>query len=344
MSPEPVSPEPVLPDPLRLAFLGTPDFARTALEALLGAGHTVAAVYCQPPRPAGRGHKEQHTPVHAFAAARGLEVRTPRTLRTPEEQAAFAALDLDAAVVAAYGLILPPAILNAPRLGCFNIHASLLPRWRGAAPIHRALLAGDQETGVTIMRMDAGLDTGPMLAACRTPITQAATAQSLHDTLAVDGARLMVSTLAAIAAGTAVQTPQPAEGVTYAAKLQREEGRIVWEQPAETIARQVRALTPWPGVWFEHGGERIKVLTAVPVTPALPSVPGTDTAAPGTLLAADLTIACGTGMIRLERVQRAGKAPCDGAAFLRGFAAWKPGEPASPASPPGEPASPGTGG
>ncbi len=294
---------------LDLIFMGSADFAVPSLQALLTAGHRVRAVYAQPPKPAGRGHKERPCPVHAFAAARGLLVRTPRSLRDPGEPAAVAALKADAAVVAAYGLLLPKAVLDTPRLGCLNVHASLLPRWRGAAPIQRALLAGDRETGITIMRMDEGLDTGPILLQRAAPIGPAMTAAALHDTLTVLGATLIVEALDGVAAGTLTPVPQPNDGVTYAAKLTRDEGRIDWRQPADRIERQVRALNPWPGVWLDHAGERIKVLGAV-------AVPGSG--APGTALDAGLTVACGEGAIRLTRVQRAGRAPLDAEAFVRG--------------------------
>lgn len=295
---------------LDLVFMGSADFAVPSLQAVLAAGHRVLAVYAQPPKAAGRGYQERVCPVHAFAAARGLPVRTPKSLRDPAETAGFAALRADAAVVAAYGLLLPKAILDAPRLGCLNVHASLLPRWRGAAPIQRALLAGDRETGVTIMRMDEGLDTGPILLQRAVPIEPTATATTLHDTLAVLGATLIVEALDGVAAGTLAPVSQPNDGVTYAAKLTRDDGRIDWRQPASLIERQVRALTPWPGVWFDHAGARIKVLGAV-------AVPGSG--APGTTLDAGLTVACGEGAIRLTRVQRAGRAPMEVDAFLRGF-------------------------
>lgn len=298
---------------LRLAFMGTPDFAVPSLAALLEAGHDVACVYSQPPRPSGRGHQVQPSPVHRFAEARGLPVRTPARLRGGEEQEAFRDLGLDAAVVAAYGLILPRPVLEAPRLGCLNVHGSLLPRWRGAAPIQRAILAGDAETGITIMQMDEGLDTGAMLLKEAVPIMPSTTAAELHDRLARTGARLIVEALAGLAEGRITPEPQPEEGVTYAAKLRREEGRISWDEPAEVIDRRVRALTPWPGVWFEAGGERIKVLA---VEPLAGEVPGT---APGILLDERLTVACADGAVRLARVQRPGKAPVAGEAFLRGF-------------------------
>lgn len=297
---------------LRLVFMGTPEFAVPTLAALVEAGHEIACVYTQPPRPAGRGHAERAAPVQVFAEARGLPVRCPRTLRDAEAQAAFAALDADAAVVAAYGLILPAPVLEAPRLGCINVHASLLPRWRGAAPIQRAILAGDKETGVTIMLMDAGLDTGPILLQERVPITGTTTAAELHDTLAQLGARLIGPALDGLAAGTLRLVPQPTEGVTYAPKLSREDGRIDWRQPASMLERQVRALNPWPGTWFEHMGQTLKLLAA--------EIVEVDTAAPpGTVLDERLTVACGEGALRLLTLQRPGRAALDAAAFLRGY-------------------------
>jgi methionyl-tRNA formyltransferase len=287
----------------RLAFMGTPDFAVAALDALMAAGHDIAAVYCQPPRQAGRGHKLQPSPVQRRAEAAGLKVRHSAKL-TQEECAAFAALDLDVAVVAAYGLILPPAALDAPRFGCLNIHASLLPRWRGAAPIERAILADDSTTGVTIMRMDAGLDTGPMLLAETIPIAPRATAAGLRADLAALGGRLIVEALDALEMLS--PKPQPAEGVTYAKKLTREEERIDWRQPARVLERQVRALPSW----FEAKGERIKLLAASPAEGSGP---------PGTVLDAMPTIACGDGALRLLRLQRPGRGPVDADAFLRGF-------------------------
>jgi methionyl-tRNA formyltransferase len=294
---------------MRLAFMGTPDFSVPILAALIDAGHEIAAVYSQPPRPAGRGHKEHLTPVHAFAAAKGIAVRTPRSLKSPEEQQAFRDLGLDMAVVAAYGLILPKAVLDAPERGCLNVHASLLPRWRGAAPIQRAILAGDTETGVTIMQMDAGLDTGDMLLKDTAAITPATTAQSLHDDLAAMGARLIVEAVARYP--DLVPRKQPEEGVTYAAKLGKDEGRLDWTRPAAELERQVRGLNPWPGVWCESGSERLKVLAAEPV-------PGKG--APGTVLDGALTVACGEGALRLTRLQRPGKGPMAAADLLRGFA------------------------
>ncbi len=299
--------------PLRLAFMGSPDLALPSLRALAAAGHAITAVYCQPPRPAGRGHKQRPCPVHAYAAERGWPVRTPRSLKERAEQEAFAALGLDAAVVVAYGLILPPAVLDAPRLGCLNVHASLLPRWRGAAPIQRAILAGDAETGVTIMQMDEGLDTGPILLREAVPIGEATTAAALHERLAELGARLVVEALEGLAAGRLEAHAQPETGVSYAAKLGRGEGRLDWRRPAPELARMIRALTPWPGADFEVAGERIKVLAAE-------ALEGTRAGAPGEVLDERLTVACGEGALRLARVQRAGRAAMDAADFLRGFA------------------------
>jgi methionyl-tRNA formyltransferase len=298
--------------PLRLAFMGTPDFAVPILQALIEAGHDVVAVYTQPPRPAGRGHRPQPSPVQRAAEAAGIPVSAPAKLDLAEQEK-VRALALDAAVVAAYGLILPKPVLEAPRLGCLNVHASLLPRWRGAAPIQRAILAGDRETGVTIMKMDEGLDTGPMLLAERVSIGPETTAPALHHQLAAAGARLIVRALRGLADGALVARPQPAAGVTYAKKLAREEGRIDWSQPAADLERRVRALNPAPGVWFERGGERIKVLAAAVAE-------GSTAAPPGTVLDADLTVACGPGALRLRRLQRAGRAAVDAAAFLRGYA------------------------
>ena len=295
---------------MRIVFMGTPEFALAALQALAAAGHEIAAVYSQPPKPAGRGLAEQKSPVHAWAEAQGLAVRTPRRLRDEAAQREFAALRADAGVVAAYGLILPKPILAAPRLGCLNIHASLLPRWRGAAPIQRALLAGDGESGVTIMQMDEGLDTGAMLLREAVAIAPDETGASLHDKLAALGARLIVEALRRLDEGALPATPQPAAGVTYAAKLTREEGRLAWNEDAAALERKVRAFTPWPGVWFETGGERVKVLAA--------KLAG-GSGAPGTIIGPGLTVACGSGALRLTRVQRAGRAAMDDEAFLRGF-------------------------
>jgi len=298
---------------LRLAFMGTPDFAVSALTALVEAGHELAVVYAQPPRPAGRGQREQRSPVQRFAESHGIPVRTPKSLREPEVLASFASLDLDAAVVAAYGIILPRAVLAAPRLGCLNVHASLLPRWRGAAPIQRAILAGDTETGVTIMQMDEGLDTGPMLLRERVAIGPEMNAAALHDALAKLGARLIVEALEALAGGRLSPTPQPAAGVTYAAKIGKSETHLDWTQAAEALARTVRAFSPAPGAWIEIAGERVRVLAAR-------VVPDARNALPGTVLDAHLTVACGEDGLRLEEVQRAGAKPLTAGAFLRGRA------------------------
>jgi methionyl-tRNA formyltransferase len=298
---------------LRIAFMGTPDFAVSALRALCETGHDIAAVYCQPPKPAGRGQQVQKTPVHLAAEELGIPVYTPKTLRDAGEQEKFRALNLDVAVVAAYGLILPQAILDTPKKGCINIHASLLPRWRGAAPIQRCLLAGDNESGITIMQMEAGLDTGPMLLQTHIPITVFTTAQSLHDELAKLGAQMIVESLALLMDGGLRSTPQQEDGATYAAKLTRDDGRIDWTHPAAQIERQVRALTPWPGCFFTAGGETIKLLAAT----YAPEQHG----APGTLLDEHFTIACGEGALRLASVQRPGKKPIDGASLLRGMRA-----------------------
>ena len=296
--------------PLRLAFMGSPAFSLPTLEALLDARHEVVCVYAQPPRPAGRGRALRPCPVHAFADEHSLPVRTPKSLRPAEDQAKFAELALDAAVVAAYGLILPTPVLAAPRLGCFNVHASLLPRWRGAAPIQRAILAGDRETGVSIMQVEAGLDTGPVLLAERLPISPTATGGELHDALAALGARLMVEALEGIADGRLHALPQPAAGVTYAEKIGSADERLDWSRPAEDLERAVRALSPAPGVWFEHDGERIKVREA--------RVCEGD-GLPGTVLDATPSIACGAGALALLRLQRPGRKPLDGATFLRGY-------------------------
>ena len=292
---------------LRLAFMGSPAFAVPTLDALVTAGNDVAIVYAQPPRPAGRGKKDRPTPVHARAEALGLPVRTPVSLRDAEAQADFAALNLDVAVVAAYGLILPRPILDAPRNGCLNIHPSLLPRWRGAAPIPRAIMAGDAETGICIMRMEEGLDTGPVLLRETTPIGPRETAPALHDRLALRGAEMMVETLAAL--DTLTPQPQAEEGVEYAAKIDKAEARLDWTRPAKALDAHIRGLSPFPGAWFMAGEERIKLLLAEPVA-------GTGT--PGTMLAEDM-VACGTGALRLLRLQRAGKPAMDAADVLRGF-------------------------
>jgi methionyl-tRNA formyltransferase len=297
---------------LDLAFMGTPAFAATILEALVSAGHHIKAVYTQPPRPAGRGHRTQPSPVQLFAAERGLPVRHPPTLRREDEQAAFRELDVDAAVVAAYGLILPSGVLTAPRLGGLNVHASLLPRWRGAAPIQRALLAGDRVTGITIMQMEEGLDTGPIVLQEEVAIGRDATATGLSAELASLGGRLMLAALDAAVQGRLIPHPQPQEGATYAPKIRSGEGRLDWRLGSIELERRVRALDPWPGAFFEFRGERIRVHAAI-------DLPGPAGGVPGTVLDDRLTIACGEGVLRLLQLQRPGRAPLEAPAFLRGF-------------------------
>ena len=283
---------------MRVIFMGSPEFSVPALRAL-AAAHEVVCVYAQPPRPAGRGQRETRCAVHQAALDLGLEVRTPaRVKRDAAEHAAFAALGADVAVVAAYGLILPPAMLDAPRLGCWNIHASLLPRWRGAAPIHAAVLAGDAQSGVTIMRMEEGLDTGPIFSAEAIQLSPRITTPELHDALSAVGARLILQALAE----QPVPIPQPAEGVTYAAKLTKADGMLDWSQPAPALERRVRAMNPWPGAWFEWAGETIRVLDAVAEDG--PPAPG--------------VVACGEGVLRLLRVQRPGRPAMPVADYLRG--------------------------
>ena len=299
---------------MRLIFMGTPDFAVPALDALVAAGHEVAAVYCQPPRPAGRGKALQPSPVQKRAEALGLEVRTPVTLRDPDEQASFAAIGADAAVVAAYGLILPKPILAAPKLGCFNIHASLLPRWRGAAPIQRAILAGDEVTGVTIMDMAAGLDPGPMRATVEVPI-DGKTAGELTVEMADKGAGLMVAVLGDLACYP--PRAQPDEGVTYAAKIEKAEARLDVASGAVAAERQVRAFNPAPGAFFEVNGERVRVLEAQ-VVRRNDDIQARDDV--GVVLDDELTISCGSDALRPTRVQRAGRAAMSVAELLRGFA------------------------
>ena len=291
---------------MRIIFMGSPYFAVPTLDALVEAGHEVIAAYTQPPRPAGRGKGERPTPVEERARDLGIEVRSPRSLRGEEEQRIFAELEADVAVVAAYGLILPQPILDAPVFGCLNVHASLLPRWRGAAPVQRAIIAGDECTGVTIMQMEAGLDTGPMLATARVPIDDK-TAGELTAELAEIGARLMVETLHDLPALTAV--PQDDLEASHAPKIDKAEGRIDWSSDAEAIERQVRGLAPFPGAWFERDGERVKVLKAQVVARE---------GKPGTTLDDALTVACGYAALRPLRVQRAGKPAMDVAEFLRG--------------------------
>lgn len=293
---------------MRIAFMGSPDFAVPSLKALHQT-FTIAAVYCQPPRPAGRGHATRRCPVHQTADALGLQVRVPARLRNDlEEQAFFKALDLDAAVVAAYGLILPQAMLDAPRRGCLNIHASLLPRWRGAGPIQAAILAGDGETGITIMQMEAGLDTGPMLMRGTVPITPTTTAAALHDVLAELGAGLIVQALSSFPSPVA----QSDADATYAPKLTREDGRIDWTQSAEDIDRRIRAFNPWPGTFTILDGQPLKVLAAQPTHAR---------GVPGTILDSTLAVACGQDALRLTKVQLPGRGVLDAASFLRGHPA-----------------------
>ena len=294
---------------LRIAFMGTPDFAVPSLAALVEAGHDVAVVYTQPPRPAGRGQKARVSPVQSWAEAHGLPVRSPRTLRDGPEQASFAGLGLDAAVVAAYGLILPVPVLAAPRLGCLNVHASLLPRWRGAAPIQRAILAGDRRTGISIMLMGQGLDTGPVLLTESVQIGKTMTAGDLHDRLARIGARLIVEGLRGYAAGEISPRPQDDDKATYASKIDKSEARIDWTEAAVGIDRRVRAFVPWPGAWFELGSERVKVLAAKVED-------GVGVA--GEVLDDRLLVACGENAVRLTRLQREGRRPMDAETFLRG--------------------------
>ena len=295
--------------PLRLIFMGTPDFAVPTLIELAAAGHDIAAVYTRAAKPAGRGMGLQITPIEREARRLAIPVFTPRTLKNEPEQAQFRGHEADAAVVIAYGLILPKPILEAPRLGCFNVHASLLPRWRGAAPINRAVMAGDKQTGITIMQMDEGLDTGAMALAERTPIEADDTAGGLHDVLARVGAGLMTRALVAAERGSLQLTPQPEQGVTYAEKILKSETRIDWSRPAAAVHDHIRGLSPWPGAWFEHEGVRVKVLR---------SMMAQGGSEPGTVLDDRLTIACGDGTVRLILVQRAGKQPMSADEFLRG--------------------------
>lgn len=292
---------------MRLVFMGTPDFSVPALEALVAAGHEIAAVYCQPPRRAGRGQKTQPSPVQKRAENLGLEVHHPLNFRSATDIAEFAALKADIAVVVAYGLILPQAILDAPRLGCLNIHASLLPRWRGAAPIHRAVLAGDAETGISIMQMEAGLDTGPVLMVRQTAIAPDETTASLHDRLASLGAEAIVDALASFDNLTPV--PQDDAGATYAAKIEKSEARVNWSCPAIEVDRLIRGLSPFPGAWCDLNGERLKLLASHPVK---------GQGAPGEVIALPLIVACGKGAVEITGVQRAGKGAMDAETFLRG--------------------------
>jgi methionyl-tRNA formyltransferase len=299
--------------PLRLIFMGTPDFSVPTLLDLVAHGHEIAAVYTRAPKPGGRGMKLQATPVEVEARRLGIPVLTPKTLKTPEALEEFRAHEADAAVVVAYGMILPHAILDTPKLGCFNLHASLLPRWRGAAPINRAIMAGDAETGVMVMKMDVGLDTGDVAMAERLPITNRMTASDLHDRLARLGADLMVRAMAALERGALQLVKQNEQGVTYAAKIEKAEARIDWSKPARDVLRHIHGLSPFPGAWSEiaGGGEaaRVKILRCERAN---------GSGEPGSMLDDQLTIACGEGAIRIIELQRAGKAPMKAAEFLRG--------------------------
>ncbi len=296
----------------RLAFMGTPDFAAHILAALLEASYHLVAVYTQPPRPMGRGYKLFPSPVENVAAQHAIPVFTPSSLKSEEVQAQWASLDLDVAIVAAYGLILPKAILDAPRRGCLNIHASLLPRWRGAAPIQRAILAGDTETGITLMKMDEGLDTGDILCTTKVPLEAQMTTPRLLDLLEKAGIDTLLKALPLYLEGKMHSTPQPLEGVCYADKLTKEEGLLDWTAPAPFLERKVRALTPWPGTWFKVGDDRIKVLEAI-------ALPSPASAPPGTVLDTHFTIACGEGALRPLWVQKVGKSPLAADEFLRGY-------------------------
>ncbi|MDE0410197.1 MAG: methionyl-tRNA formyltransferase [Alphaproteobacteria bacterium] len=295
---------------MRLAFLGTPEFALPAFEALLDAGHEVVRAYAQPPRPAGRGHRLRPSPVQAFAEARGIPVATPASLRDSALQQNFAALGLDAAVTAAYGLLLPSAILAAPRFGCLNLHASLLPRWRGAAPIQHAILAGDRESGISVMVMDEGLDTGPVLLVRRTPIGPGTTGGELHDRLAQIAGEAAVAALAGLENGSLKLAPQPEAGVIWATKIAREDSRLDWTCPAAELERRVRAFAPRPGARFALRGENIRVEAAVVEAGGGP---------PGRVLDDSAAVACGEGVLRLLRLQRPGRSTMEADAFLRGF-------------------------
>jgi methionyl-tRNA formyltransferase len=289
--------------------MGTPDFAVPTLAELIAQGHDIAAVYSQPPRPKGRGMALEPGPVHKIADSARLPVRTPLSLKDPQEQAAFAALNLDAAIVVAYGLLLPKAILEAPKLGCFNLHGSLLPRWRGAAPIQRAVMAGDAETGVMVMQMDEGLDTGPILMAERMAVGRK-TSGELASELSRLGADLMVRALGALERGAVTPQPQSEDGVTYAKKILKEEARIDWRRSAHEVDCQIRGLSPFPGAWTEVNDERLKILYAEPVS---------GSGKPGVLMDDALTVACGDGALRLLKVQRAGKSVMTAAELLKGF-------------------------
>ena len=296
---------------LRIIFMGTPDFATPTLSALLGSGHRVVAVYCQPPRPAGRGMALRPSPVQAIAGAAGVPVLTPVSLRPPEVVEGIVKHRADVAVVVAYGLLLPTTVLLLPTYGCLNLHPSMLPRWRGAAPIQRTLMAGDASTQICVMGMEAGLDTGPIRLTEDVDIPASMTAGELHDLAASRGAALMLRALNLLEAGQLPSTPQSTEGVTYAAKIGKAEARIDWSRPAREVHNHIRGLSPFPGAWFEMNGERIKVLR---------SEPAEGKGAPGEVLGADLRIACAEGAVRLLLLQRAGKKPMPAAELLRGLA------------------------
>ncbi len=299
---------------LRLVYMGTADFAVPALRALARSRHDVVAVYTQPARPAGRGMQPRPSPVAHAADELGLSIRTPVTLKEKPEEEALAELDADLAVVAAYGLLLPQAILDIPRLGCINLHGSALPRWRGAAPIQRAILAGDEETGITIIQMGAGLDTGPMLALQTVPITVETTASTLHDNLAALAAEMILPMVDRLAKGPVTGTPQPEEGATYAKKIEKAEGRIDWAKPADVIGRKLRALNPWPGCFTLVGDQRIRLLAGE----VEPKAQAGSAAPPGTVIDDQLRVACAEGVLRILKLQKAGGKPMDAEIFLRG--------------------------
>jgi methionyl-tRNA formyltransferase len=299
---------------LKVVFMGTPEFSVPMLAEIIGAGHDVVAAYSQPPRPAGRGNQERKSPVQMYAEAAGIAVHTPKSLRNAEAQAMFASHGADVAIVVAYGLILPKIVLNAPQHGCLNMHASSLPRWRGAAPIQRAIMAGDTSTACMVMQMDEGLDTGPVCLSEQVPIGPDMTAGQLHDELSRRGASLMVRALAALHRGSLKGTPQPTEGITYAAKIDKAEAHIDFARPAADVHNHIRALSPFPGAWFEVNGDRIKVLrTSVELTGIR--------VAPGSVIRSgdDFVVACADGAISLIELQRAGKKPMRAQDFLRGF-------------------------
>lgn len=306
---------PTLPfTPQRIVFMGTPTFSVEALRVLIQSQHTVVAVYTRPPTPRDRGHHVQKSPVHICAEEHNIPVYTPKTLRNEEEQILFKSLNADLAVVAAYGLILPSPILEAPRVGCVNIHASLLPRWRGAAPIERAIMAEDSETGITLMQMDIGLDTGAMLTQSFVPITPTTTASTLHDQLAISGAELLRDWLDRLLSQTITEKPQPVDGVTYAAKLEKHEGKLDWTETATSLHARIRALNPWPGTWFSVNDTRIKVIEAEALT--------INHFEPGTFFSTQdqaLCVACTNGALSLKTVQRSGGKPMNAHAFLQGF-------------------------